>query len=44
MVYSEDARGKWELIEDEALKERIVAALRKHWHEYHYGWALKPEE
>jgi len=40
MVYRLGTSGKLELLQDESLKARIVAALKEHWHEYDLPWTL----
>ena len=47
MVYRENLSGKWELIQNKALRYRIIAALREVWPDNPGGWPellLDPED
>ena len=41
MVYRRGADGAWVLMEDDSLKQRIVAALDEHCAGHDYPWTLR---
>ena len=44
MVYRAGAEGSLTLLEDKALKERLVAELRRNWPAYDFPWTLLPDD